>query len=125
LKVAPFSTRTFLLGEESVLEELAEPLAELEIWIPLRLCPTVPVAVFVVRTAVFVTVPTVAAVVSTSPPTVLPTPPSKPPELPRALPAVCDVADVSAINESPAAVRAATFVIDMIDALNGPARSRP
>jgi hypothetical protein len=31
LKVAPFSTRTFLFVEESVLDELAEPLAELEI----------------------------------------------------------------------------------------------
>jgi hypothetical protein len=125
--VAPFSTRTFLFVEESVPEELAEPLAELEICIPLRVRPTVPVAAPVVCAAVFVTVPTVWVVELTRPPTVLPTPPrSPPPELPRETPPdVCDDPEVSAINESPAAVWAATLVIDTIDALNGADRSRP
>ena len=128
LNIAPFSTRKFLFGDESVVEELADPLAEVESWIPFSPRPTIPVVAAAVWLTVPVTAPVVCVVVFTRPPTVLPTPPSKPPPPPDPLEPDADARDepdTSDINESSIELRAATLVIETIEALNGDERPFP
>ena len=124
------------MGDDSVVDVCAEPLADVEIWIPLTVRPTAWVALPRVFVAVFVTPPTVLVVEFTTPPTVFVTPPSKPPpppvppskpppEPPDERAEVVLDPEISELRSSPTFAAALRFVIETIFATIATDRSRP